>query len=684
MTNTIAKVDLGAARVASTLLYLDKLSNHKSAQVIVFQDQKAADRAQDLLTQAGIYFKQVVTVALDGEARAIDVSPLYGRNVCLWPRSGEAGEATMLEVGRLLKSHVEGNKLRVFLGDPDEIHQEDFDLLGYVKAEHAKTLFSWFESRLNGVPTEEVVADPEPATDKDAELEQPVDVDASIQTQGLTAARDEERRQQQKDENSRIQDIDCGVMFPSKLSVDEMAEHLYWVAEGELVAHVSDDRTMFLKYNEVRSLTAESVTFVEADKGKKKPTPNAVIWKGDYRRKNVMVPTFHAGAGVVCADPDGRRAVNIWRPMKRWESKADTSLFLDHVEYLIEDDDERGVFFDWLAHLEQKPGELPHYGWLHVARHTGCGRNWLASVLARVWRGYVAPNVDLHALLDSAYNGVLSGRVLAMVDEIQAGGSDNYGHTNRLRSLLNQEVRNMNPKFGREYREHNACRWLVFSNHLNALPIDNTDRRWRVVVHNKPPRAAEDYVKLYEALNNPEFINSVAVFLAKRDISKFKPGERPPMSKAKLSVVGASKTLSQQRAEAIVEHWPSDIITNADVATILSEGASSYIDRSMRRCLEELDAVAIGRQIKIAGIPSRVWVIRNHENWHDGSGNADIVKEVQRARGEARDGRCAQTVLAEAMEVNIRIAEADRQQAGKASLPTAASQPVVSAEHPFK
>jgi phage/plasmid primase-like uncharacterized protein len=386
--------------------------------------------------------------------------------------------------------------------------------------------------------------------------------DPSLQT----GERDEVRRQMQKEENDRIQELHDGVMFPSRMTVEEMAERLYWVAEGEVVAHVSENRTMFLKFSEFRSLTTESVTSVSSDGSKKRVVPNSLLWKGDQRRKNVMAPTFRAGSGVVCADPDGKKCVNLWRPTKRWGSKADIDPFLDHVEYLIEDDAEREVFLDWLAHLEQNPGELPHYGWLHIASYTGCGRNWLASVLARVWRGYVAPNVDLHSLLDSQYNGVLSGRILAMVDEIQAGDGGNYRHKNRLREMLNQEVQNMNPKFGRQYSEHNSCRWLVFSNHLNALPIDNTDRRWRVVVHNQPPRAPDVYAKLYALLGDHEFINAVAVFLRNRDISNFKPGERPPMNKSKLAVVTAMKTPMQQIAEEIVEHWPVAVIRNTAIS----------------------------------------------------------------------------------------------------------------------
>ena len=127
--------------------------------------------------------------------------------------------------------------------------------------------------------------------------------------------------------------------------------------------------------------------------------------------------------------------------------KGNVRHFLEQVTYLFQDEAEREVFLNWLAHLEQHPGELPHYGWLHIAANTGTGRNWLASVLSRVWRGYVAPNVDLPALLDSQFNGQLAGRVLAIVDEVQEAAGDNpYRHTNRLKSLVNAEYRDLNPK----------------------------------------------------------------------------------------------------------------------------------------------------------------------------------------------------------------------------------------------
>ena len=60
-------------------------------------------------------------------------------------------------------------------------------------------------------------------------------------------------------------------------------------------------------------------------------------------------------------------------------------------------------------------------------------------------------------------------------------------------------------------------------------------------------------------------------------ISKFNPGERPPMNAAKLAALTASKSLIQQSADELIKRWPSDVITNADAAEVLSEGQSSSL-----------------------------------------------------------------------------------------------------------
>lgn len=453
----------------------------------------------------------------------------------------------------------------------------------------------------------------------------------------------ETRRRLQQEENARLQQPETVSVLPPVMTHDAMLETMVWIASGEMVAKV-DDPTMFMTFKEFRSLTSASKTISDE---RKAPIPTAVLWQQDPQRKTVRTRTFHPGAPLFCRDPDGLEAINTWRPIERKEPKADIGLFLDHVAYLFPEAVEREKFLDWLAHLEQKPGELPHYGWLHVANNTGTGRNWLASVLARVWRGYVAPNVDLPNLLDSQFNGQLAGRVLAIVDEIQAGVSENrYSHTNKLRSIVTAEYRDVNPKYGRQHREHNAMRWLVFSNHLNALPIDDTDRRWRIVHHEATPREQEVYATLYAALNDREFINAVGVFLAERDISSFNPGERPPMNAAKQSVIGAAKSMTQKNADRLVLAWPVDVITQGDIANVLSDGEETRFTPAMRRAMEEAGAAQIDGPIKVHGKASRCWVLRNKGKWLNADGKTQS-REAQMARAGMPPLCDAQEVMTE-------------------------------------
>ena len=451
-----------------------------------------------------------------------------------------------------------------------------------------------------------------------------------------------ERRNQQQAENGRLQeDIGLGEMIPMQMTIDEMCESLIYISEGQQAAYIGRQRILFHSISDLIGQTL-SATSLPSEKAKK-PIPNARLWQEDPNRKSVTTRTFAPGKGIICTDPSNARAVNTWRPIERWAPRAAITPFLDHLGYLFPEAVEREAFLDWLAHLEQRPGELPHYGWLHIAKHTGCGRNWLASLFARLWRGYVAPNVDLPGLLNSSFNGTLAGKILAMVDEIQEGGHGN--------SYRNAEHRNINPKYGSEYVEFNACRWLVFSNHANALPIDATDRRWRIVMLSSPPREATEYTKLYDALKDPDFINAVGVYLAGRDIRGFNPGERPPNSLAKQAVVKAAKTLLQQYAEEIVTNWPSELITNDDIIAILSDEQEKRLTPAMRRVMEEAGAESMGSPTRVmrGESPKRVWLLKRANHWRQQPTKV-LQEEYAKARPTGNFLDSAPKELAEAAE----------------------------------
>ena len=237
--------------------------------------------------------------------------------------------------------------------------------------------------------------------------------------------------------------------------------------------------------------------------------------------------TFRAGGARMTKEPgSGKNALNMWAdiirsdPPANWQDRA--ALFVAHVEWLWGTD--APAFLDWLAHIEQRPGVLPHYGWVHISRQHGKGRNWISSVLTRIWSGYVAASLDLIPLLDGGFNGNISRKLLAIVDEINEGGNTKHSHAQKLRQIVTEEQRDINPKYARMRKEYNSCRWLMFSNHTGALPLTEDDRRFWIVGHEGAPKDSEYYTQLYGALSDPGFIVSVAEFLHRRDLREFRPG----------------------------------------------------------------------------------------------------------------------------------------------------------------
>ncbi|NTV71552.1 MAG: hypothetical protein HGA71_15575 [Azonexaceae bacterium] len=458
------------------------------------------------------------------------------------------------------------------------------------------------------------------------------------------AALEEHRREYQKAENARIGEGEHTIPTAEVISLETAVNRFVFLSDGSRVADIfsphydlalSDWAATYAASTEM----APQPPKVRPDGSKAampdRETPVSKLWTASPRRKTAICRTFKAGGPLMLNDPQGRRALNSWKPFDRSTTVNDTQaagLFLDHVDFLFGAD--AGRFLDWLAHIEQNPGVLPHTSWLHIAKNFGMGRNWLASVLSRVWAGAVAPNLDLVGVMKSGFNGQLSRKVLAIVDEIREGGRDSqWEHSEKLKSIITEEHRLVNPKYGRQSVEFNACRWLMFSQHLSAIPMENTDRRIEVVATEALPKPPAYYVELYAALNDPQFIAAVAKVLANRDISGFNPGAHAKQTAAKKAAAKASQTPAGAWCEMLVAHWPSDLITAGDLFFVLTgcdPAAGASLNAGHRRTLEQAGIISMGTPKRIGGNMVRLSVIRNKDIWLDADIDA-IRKELQKA-----------------------------------------------------
>lgn len=329
-----------------------------------------------------------------------------------------------------------------------------------------------------------------------------------------------------------------GIEAPSEfkagiVSLDEMVERFVFRSHGACVYHRARPREP-LTWNDF-------VKTYQASRTGDKPTSQ--VWLADPRRLTVSTETFLAGGDEFVKCPMGTNAINSWGTGFCRDDSGDAALaqpFVDHVRYLFAERADN--FLDWLAHIEQRPGELPHSGWLHVSGGLeGTGRGWLVELLTKVFEGFVQPEVDLPRLLENNFNAELSRKVLAIVPEIKdAEGSSGLSakvNSERMKTLLTAHIRNINEKHMAVRQEFNAARWWVCSNHENAMPLSMTDRRFSVVLFKGKVREPEYYQRLYALLDDPVFIQSVAKWFQARDLSKFNPGAPPPMTEDKRRVL---------------------------------------------------------------------------------------------------------------------------------------------------
>ena len=406
------------------------------------------------------------------------------------------------------------------------------------------------------------------------------------------------------------------------ITVAEAEKRLVYLNVGQQVFDLDNPTNPPLPILGARNTYAASV-FPYLDTIQQRPKVKLVIdaWKDSPKRMTTDGITYRPEGGKITVNPHGLACVNTWRPKSKIEKPSNyekhASLFVDHARWVFGDVAE--VFLDWLAHIEQKPGELPHFGWLHISKEHGTGRNWIATVLGKVWLGNVALNFKLVETLEKGFNEALSRAHLAVIDEINEGGTSQRKFASQLRQLVTEDHRLINPKFGQQRTEYNVCRWLIFSNHNSALPLDEHDRRFWVVNRPLIPKAESVYQSMYRLIDNQEFINSVRFFLVERDISQFNAGQRPPLNDAKMDLAMASKSEADFLAQGISERWPVDIIYLQDFKNLLPEDETF----SSRAIFHAMDRVGISRwkksegKVRIAQGNAIAYVIRNHDMWNN-------------------------------------------------------------------
>jgi hypothetical protein len=118
--------------------------------------------------------------------------------------------------------------------------------------------------------------------------------------------------------------------------------------------------------------------------------------------RSVQLPTMDDQLFI--DDADGQRSINLYVPPQWPETDEKPELLIEHFDYLIPDENERRLFWVWLAYKIQEPARRSYAILLMTDGTQGVGRSVIARFLNKMLLGRVAP-VSFEVLIGKGSQG---------------------------------------------------------------------------------------------------------------------------------------------------------------------------------------------------------------------------------------------------------------------------------------
>lgn len=319
---------------------------------------------------------------------------------------------------------------------------------------------------------------------------------------------------------------------------------------------------------------------------------------------------------------DGGATYNIWRPSGVDAREGDTRWFEDHLAYLLPDAMERDHLLDFLAFNVQCPGEKVLYAPLLYSATEGVGKSAIGLLMSRIIgsRNVVRPSTEE---VSRSYTVWQEGAQLGIIEELMAEGS--FGVANKLKTVITEPQLRISEKFKTDYSIPNHLNLMCFTNHADALKLENGERRWMIFECKAAPRGEDYYDDLFDnhikTANGPAAVKHL---LMTRDLALFNPKGRAPNTAAKDEM----RRLGMEDVEAYLQDafdanddpFKFDLVT---LENVMASIPSHMINRRknsravvVKFLTKDIRAAKLNRYTHGDLKPVSLWAIRNQKKWH--------------------------------------------------------------------
>lgn len=305
--------------------------------------------------------------------------------------------------------------------------------------------------------------------------------------------------------------------------------------------------------------------------------------------------------GITPCDPD---------ELYSEEGERVVGLLLQHTEMLLTRQPDREILLDWIAWVVQNPGKKIRWAVL-LQGGEGCGKTYYAELMQNML-GSSVRKLDTSAV-SGRFTSWGYGALVNVIEELRVAGSNRFEVVDRLKPFITNPVVQIEEK-GRDHRDiPNFTSYMGLTNHKDAIPLSDSDRRWWVIFARIQSEAAlfnylggREAAEAYftELFDTTELRADVLkrFFLDRKISPSFNPNGRAPVSPDKDEMRNLMTSPERMLIEELLDQHACSVVSDSLVditylndQTVL-EGRELPKTRALSAILSELGYQPISKK----------------------------------------------------------------------------------------
>jgi len=272
--------------------------------------------------------------------------------------------------------------------------------------------------------------------------------------------------------------------------------------------------------------------------GENGPVCVAARWLGWSGRRTHTRLTYKPGQPRVTDENE----YNLWKGWGCEPKKGSVAPFMNALSQVLNNDKELITWMlDWIAYPIQNPGAKMYAAVLFQSVGQGTGKSSIGLCIGSMYG-------DNYQLIDDeqlhgAFNEWAINKQFVLGDEVS--GKDKRSDTDKVKNIITRPQVTINKKYSPTYTIPDCINYFFTSNHVDALNIEEDDRR--IFVHRIKQ---ENYLTLEQGRKLERYhkflthnCHLLHYFAYEHKISKhFDSQERPPMTEDKAILIDHSLT----------------------------------------------------------------------------------------------------------------------------------------------